>query len=376
MDLAAVFRAALEAHRGGRLAEAEEAYRAVLAHVEHPLSLHNLALILEERGGFDDAGALFLRAADAAPDDPARQFALAISLRTRRRLDEAEARYRRVLELDPAFPKAAFDLGCVLLAAGRDAEGWPLYDQREARQAMLQRKLSIPEWRGEPLAGKRLLVLAEQGFGDQIMMARFLSGLGAETVTYVGLPQLRRLFEQLSLTFVAGSPGGPAPPGHDYWVLPLSLPHRLGAGPERFPPPYFSGTPGRAPGGVGVVWRGEPTNRNDRFRTLPEAEAARLLALPGAISLDPADSGATDFQATADIIAGLDLVITVDTAVAHLAGAMGRPVWVLLAAQALDWQWPRAGRSPWYPQVRLFVQSTAGDWTSVVDQVVEAAARR
>jgi len=131
----------------------------------------------------------------------------------------------------------------------------------------------------------------------------------------------------------------------------------------------------KAAGHIGVVWRGEAQNRNDRFRSLPPELGAELLALPGAVSLDPADSGAADFQATADIIAGLDLVITVDTAVAHLAGAMGRPVWVLLAKHAIDWQWPREGVSPWYPSARLFTQSRAGDWAPVVAAVKAEALR-
>ena len=94
-----------------------------------------------------------------------------------------------------------------------------------------------------------------------------------------------------------------------------------------------------------------------------------LLALPGAASLDPQDTGAADFQATADLIAGLDLVVTIDTAVAHLAGAMGKPTWLLLAAHALDWQWPRHHPALWYPSVRGFHQTTPGDWAPVVAEV-------
>jgi len=105
---------------------------------------------------------------------------------------------------------------------------------------------------------------------------------------------------------------------------------------------------------------------------MPEAEARRLLALPGAISLHPEDTGAADFQDTADIIAGLDLVISVDTSVAHLAGAMGKPVWVLVAAHAIDWHWLRdRSDSPWYASARVFRQAAPGDWASVVDRVVD-----
>ena len=160
-------------------------------------------------------------------------------------------------------------------------------------------------------------------------------------------------------------------PESDYWCLPQSLPQRLATTPQTLPSePYLLGRPTRAGGRIGVVWKGEAANANNRFRSMPSDQAARLLALPGAISLDPADTGAVDFQATADLIAGLDLVISVDTAVAHLAGAMGRPVWVMLARYANDWQWPREGASPWYPSARLFAQETPGAWAPVVQAVI------
>ncbi|HEX3363601.1 glycosyltransferase family 9 protein [Phenylobacterium sp.] len=375
MDIDAAFQKAFAAHRAGRLAEAEVGYVAIVAVSEHPLSLHNLGVIRDGAGRIEEAGDAYRRAAGAAADDPRRQFALGVHLRMVRRLDEAEAAYRRTLALAPGYPKAAFDLGCVLVAQGRFDEGWALYEQRAARERMLARNLAVPEWRGEPLAGKRLYIWREQGFGDQILAARFLPLPGAQRVTYAGQAPLRRLFEPLGVDFVEAAPAGPEPSGHDYWTLPLSLPHHLGAMAETLPSsPYLSGRAKPGGGRIGVVTRGAADNPNDRFRALPPEAAERLCALPGAISLDPADTGAADFQDTADIIAGLDLVISVDTAVAHLAGAMGRPVWVLLARHALDWQWPREEPSPWYPSARLFVQPQAGDWASVVDQVVRDAA--
>jgi hypothetical protein len=167
--------------------------------------------------------------------------------------------------------------------------------------------------------------------------------------------------------------GGAEPPAHDAWILPLSLPHRLGVSEANLPAEsYLAGRVRAAGGRIGLAWRGQPGNSNNGFRSLPEAVARRLLDLPGAISLEPADTGASDFQDTADIIAGLDRVISIDTSVAHLAGAMGRPVSVLLARHALDWQWPRGERSPWYPSARLFCQQTPGDWDTVIDRVVAA----
>jgi ADP-heptose:LPS heptosyltransferase len=121
---------------------------------------------------------------------------------------------------------------------------------------------------------------------------------------------------------------------------------------------------------VGLVTRGSPTHRNDAHRSLPDALAAELRAAPGAVSLHPEDSGARDLQETAEIIAGLDLVVTVDTAVAHLAGSLGKPTWVLLPAHGCDWRWLRDRLdSPWYPSVRLYRQAAPGGWSEVVAAV-------
>jgi hypothetical protein len=372
MDFDADFATALADHRAGLLDAAERGYRALVESVEHAPALHNLALILERKGRIGEATEALARAAAAEPARPQRLLALADHLRMSRDFDAAEPLYRQILTTAPGYDEAAHELGLLLLASGRHAEGWTLNARRPARLRFLENPLNFPEWRGEPLAGKRLFIWREQGLGDQIMMARFLPRLGAAHITYAGPPALRRLIERPGLEFITGVSGDLVIPNHDYWTLPLSLPGGLGASEQNLPAqPYLSGRATDRRGRIGVVWRGEPGNPNDRYRSLPPDGAAKLLALPGAISLDPADSGAADLQATADIIAGLDLVITVDTAVAHLAGAMGARVWVLLARRATDWQWPREGVSPWYPSARLFVQPTAGDWASVIETVLD-----
>jgi len=129
--------------------------------------------------------------------------------------------------------------------------------------------------------------------------------------------------------------------------------------------PYLAGQGPRA-GRFGVAWRGNA--RPDPGRSLPAALAARLLALPGAVSLDPEASGVADFQDTANLIASLDFVVSIDTSVAHLAGAMGKPLWLLLQARSTDWRWMQ----PWYPSARIFRQPTQGDWAGAV-AAVEAA---
>lgn len=285
----------------------------------------------------------------------------------------AEAIWRRLLADHPGLINARDNLCLSLLAQGKYEEGFPLYDVRFERPQgrVLRPALSFPEWRGEPLDGRSILIWFEQGLGDQIMYARFarsLAGMGAR-VSMLVEPVLARLFRHLPVEVIEASDQVRIPP-HDYWVMAGSLPGRLGVTLQGLPgEPYL---PSREGGqGIGVMARGRQTP--DPGRSLPDAAAQALLALPGARSLAPEDTGARDLQDTAEIIAGLSLVITIDTAVAHLAGAMGKPTWLLLPYLA-DWRWLR-GRtdSPWYPSMTLFRQPSPGDWDTVVREVVARA---
>lgn len=297
--------------------------------------------------------------------DPSPLHIRANALRHARRLDEAERLYRDLLAVDWS-PEAATEHAMVLLAQGRLSEGWPLYDHRRERAWLLRQNLTVPEWRGENLAGKRLLVWREQGFGDQILAARYLPHTGAAHVTYAGPPELQRLLSPLVDRYepVANSLKLAA---FDYWTQPLSLPGLIS---DRPTTPYIS-VPGHTQAGrFGVM----ANTSNDPRRSLSPDLADALLAQPGALNLEPNCTGARDFYDTARLIAGLDLVVSVDTAVAHLAGAMGKPLWVMLLAQGLDWQWPRHDASLWYSTARGFSQPTPGDWGSVVAEVTRALA--
>ncbi|MFC3070408.1 glycosyltransferase family 9 protein [Phenylobacterium soli] len=296
------------------------------------------------------------------------------------RFAEAETLMRALLERAPDDVYAEQYLSQALLGQGRYAEAWPLQARRLEAVALGSPRppLEEPEWQGGPVAGKRLLVIGEQGLGDQIMYARFvpvLRELGAD-VTLLCRASLTRLFEASLDVQVFGMAGRVDVPDPDCWVLTASLPAKLGVTLETLPTaPYLRAGPRRTPGArIGVASRGNPQHRFDGFRSLPAEEAERLLALPGAIDLSPEATGASDMAETAEIVAGLDLVIAVDTSAAHLAGALGKPVFVLLPAMGLDWRW-MAGRSdsPWYPSARLFRQARPGDWHAVVDVVMEAA---
>jgi len=309
------------------------------------------------------------------------RFRAATALQRRGDYAQAVAIYRALLAERPDLEIARENLCLALLGAGDYGEGFALYDLRFTRiqGRVAKPQLSFPEWRGEPLGGRSILVWMEQGYGDQIMFARFVRSLAAQgaRVSILALPALARLFQALPAQVIVAA-GQLTIPHHDFWIMPGSIPGRLGTTLATLPSaPYLAGAPRGDGAGVGVVWRGDARHHNDGNRSLPEVLGRELLALPGAVSLHPEDTGAADFADTAARIGDLALVIAVDTAVVHLAGAMGKPVWVLLPAEACDWRW-MAGRSDsrWYPTARLFRQPSPGDWASVLAEVGQALAAR
>ena len=288
------------------------------------------------------------------------------------RLAEAENALRAAVTADPSQAASRHSLGMLLLSLGRYAEGWPRYEaRREVTALKINRpNPNYPEWRGEDLTGRRLLVVTEQGLGDQIQCARFLPELVARgaQVTFACAPSLAPLFGGLGVTLAPVTERF-ALPDADYWTLMMSLPLRLGLTLEQVSgAPYLTATGPRAAGGVGVVTHGAASHSNNRFRSLDPVAAAELRVLGR--DLAPEATGARDFLDTARIVAGLDLVISVDTSVAHLAGAMGKPVWILLSAVETDWRWLRGRKdSPWYGSARLYRQAAPGDWGPVMRQV-------
>lgn len=344
----------------------------------------NMAGILLELGRLGEAEPSIRRALSLKPDAPWAHYQLGRLHALGRRHAEAEAAYLQALALDPADAKTRLALGQLYLALGDMARGWPLYEARTELADQNARKLDRPgEWRGEPLAGKSILVWPEQGFGDQIQFARFapmLKAMGAE-VTLAAPPELMALFGGLGVRLIAQTPQPPPGLVTDFWTLLLSIPARLGTTLETLPKPPYLAAPadrrdrgaGHAPANtVGVVWRGRPTHRNDAHRSLPSPRLLQGLEAAGARMLDLSDP-IGDFADLAAVVEQLDLVVTVDTAMAHLAGAMGKRAYVLLPWFRTDWRWleDRAD-SPWYPSLTLFRQAPGEAWEPAIRALVRA----
>jgi hypothetical protein len=320
----------------------------------------------------------------------------------------AESLARRALEVEPGSAFARSQLALCYLAQGRYEEGWPLADYRLHGHVGLPLEAleRWPRWRGGSPAGRRLLVVGEQGHGDRIQFARYaepLASAGARVdFAFAGAPLAGLLRSVPGLEAVHED--APASGEYDSWIPILSLPGALGTRlatiPARVPylapaaersrrwaPPIESASP---PGAlrIGVAWAGRPTHVFEHWRSIALSALAPLWSVGGCtwFSLQAGDAappvsgsplvdlgrGFRDFEDTAAAITALDLVISVDTAVAHLAGALGKPVWLLLPSRGVDWRW-MAGRtdSPWYPTMRLFRQSRPGDWAPVVAQLRE-----
>ncbi len=365
-----------------------------------------LAEVLDGRGSIPEVVAACRAAEAAAPGDAAVQRLLVVALL-------AQAGRRSTLPLDEPglnFATEAASIAEVLLLLGQFDEGWRRYERRVEIPSYGPERLALPldsiiadgvrRWRGEP-GGRAVLAIGEGGFGDILHFARYVPRLAehwAETILMVPTAIAALLRAQPALASVRVVTAHQAMAKPDAFVPLMSLPHRLGL-PEptavsqpwltagSFPAPRLAGLP---PGGIGLAWR---SSRRLPGRELPLDRLAAAVAGRSAVALQPDlrpdeaaildaagircipgldDNGPHAFLDSAALIARLDLVITCDTSIAHLAGSMGRPTWVLLPWNS-EWRW-LLGRSdsPWYPSLRLFRQPRPGDWAPVLEQVAAA----
>jgi FKBP-type peptidyl-prolyl cis-trans isomerase 2 len=366
---------------------------------------HNLGVAFNEKGKFDEALICFQRVLQLKPDHARAYYNLGNALVARGQFNEAMQCYRKAIEINPGDADAQWSLGLINLRFGNFEEGWKGYEWRwELKDVMPKRDFSQPLWDGYDINGRTILLQAEQGFGDTFHFIRYaplVAERGAKVVVECQeeLVSLLRNTEGVSQVIAHGE----QLPDFDFHCPLLSLPFvfrtRLDTIPAKIP--YVNADPelirnwrdriesNKSEINIGLVWAGSPKLKFGHSRSCP-IETFSALAQhnditfyglqkgeaeeqaknpPEGIRLVNLSEQVHDFSDTAAIIENLDLVISVDTASAHLAGALGKPVWVLLPFVP-DWRWMKDREdSPWYPTMRLFRQPAPGDWTSVIGLV-------
>jgi len=387
---------------------AAEFERALALDPGHAEALSNLGAMKRKQGDLAGAADCYRRAIAIRPRLVEAHVNLGNVLRSQGALDDAEAALRRALDIDRGRPEAHWNLAQVLLLQGNFANGWSEYEWRSKCSFFRSEMWNFgrPRWDGAAIGRKHILLYAEQGFGDAIQFVRY-APLVAERARHVVVrcpPTLTRLFETVAGVAAVGPDIETKTRFHVEASL-MSLPAILGTDVATIPNavPYLAppaGQPARLPGTqapagtlkVGVVWAGNPGKATAAVYSVGLERLSPLLNTPGcafySLQVGPGrdaiarlglgdrisdlGQGLDDFADTALAISALDLVISVDTAVAHLAGALGKPTWTLLA-HVPDWRWLMdRDDSPWYPTMRLFRQKTAGDWPGVVAAVAAA----
>lgn len=408
--------------RQERFSEAEAAYREAIRWQPGIAHAHNnLGCVLRLLDRFPEAADAFRQALHVCPELAEAHANLGNVLAQFGRWPEAESAYRQALALRADYADARFGLAVLLLSLGRFEEGWPLYEWRYEQPTFVHHQtralLKCPQWTGDSLAGRSLLLWQEDGLGDMLQFSRYIVLLKAQGAAHIALacvPPLHRLMAGVDGVdaVLDHSTAAARASGYDCWTSLLSAPLYLrttidtipGAAQfmvepmlvEQWRPMLDALPPGRR---IGLVWKGNAKHHNDANRSMPSlATLAPLWSVPGLsfISLqkgqgedearDPPaaqpllDLGVkiTDFADSAAIVAQLDLVICVDTSIAHLAASVGTPCWVLLPQTDLDWRWLHEREdSPWYPNtMRLFRQRMDEAWPAVVERVRIACAER
>ncbi|HWR38603.1 MAG TPA: tetratricopeptide repeat protein [Patescibacteria group bacterium] len=379
-----------------------------------PAAYNSLGTILTETGRHDLAEQCFRRAIRLNPDYPDPYHNLGVLFTNLNHLAQAEDCFRQALALNPRFTDAEFSLATLYLLQARYEEGWEKYDKSRMIKHR-QDQPDIPRWQGESLSGKKILLYYEQGFGDTLHFVRYahwVKKLSAQTVLWVQKP-LRRLiaasFPRLEVYGIK-TIHERSPEGFDFSCPLPSLPRVFNTSSASVPRkiPYINvyseivdrwkKTVGRTVASnrykVGVAWAGNPNHHNDCNRSIPLDTFANLFAandvawfslqaevsppdlakFPSKVFHQPGQF--SDFAETAGLIIHLDLIITVDSAVAHLAGALGKNTWLLLPF-APDWRWQSdRENTPWYPTLRLFRQNRIGDWSEVLTRVKGALSQQ
>ncbi|MFC5397628.1 tetratricopeptide repeat protein [Undibacterium jejuense] len=390
--------------------EAEKFYRQALRLLPQTIQIYlNYGVMLVKQKRFADAELIYQTALQIAPETPSTWSNYGVLLACTHRESEAEECYRKALSIDGTYRKARFNLSYILLRQGRYEEGFFCLESRDW-QDLFTSYFDFPRWQGESLQGKSIVICFEGGYGDMIQFCRYASELkarGASKVSIICHPALTELLIRINdVDEVYSYELNVDKSGWDFWTPIISLPYFCGTHLNTIPAslPYLSADPDKVAAlntlfsndkfKVGIVWQGNTLFENNEDRSVAQLETLRpILEVAGIqfVSLQkgagevqvreytgtaPLAGGAViqNFSDTAALIAHLDLVISVDTSVAHLAGALAKPCWVLLPQYRTDWRWLKYRLdSPWYPEVmRLFRQMPDEDWSAVAHRVALA----
>jgi Flp pilus assembly protein TadD len=394
----------------GKLAESEASCREALRYnPNYSTAYNNLGVTLVAQGRLEEASASFAKALALMPSDAGAHANLGAAAVRQGNFEEGLAHSRSALKLNPNHSEAHKNQAIVALLLGDFARGWPEYEWRWKCAGSTLPPIPLPRWFGEPLDGRTILLHWEQGLGDTIHFVRYARILRARKARVVVCCQkpLRRLLERcegIDQLVVQGD----SPPRFDCWTPLLSIPGVLGTDLASIPGEcgYLTADPALVsawrerlesyPGfRIGICWQGSPDFHADRQRSVPLAHFAPLAKLPSVrlislqkgvgadqvagvagsfevLSFSDMDTVNGPFMDTAAIMHNLDLIVTSDTSVAHLAGALGVPAWLVLSISP-DWRWLlHRDDSPWYPSLRLFRQTTWGDWNEVFQRVAAA----
>ncbi|MEI6745085.1 MAG: tetratricopeptide repeat-containing glycosyltransferase family protein [Methylococcaceae bacterium] len=397
-----------------RLNDAEMSYqKAISLRPDYAEAHYNYAITLQKLERFDEAEKSYRQAISISPNHAKAHSNLGLVLKNKSQFVESEQHFLMALQLDPQFIDAHYNFGLLLMLLGRLREGWTQYQwfyhpQNTNPSKPNQPNLTAPQWNGEPLQGKTILIHSEQGFGDLIQFVRYaeqLKAMGATVWVLVTNP-LVELFKTIPWIDRVLDNGEQHQTTFDFWVFPLALPYWFQTTLETVPlnVPYLFADETKISWWrgwlneqiptenkrVGLVWAGNPVHSNDANRSIDFSELAAFSDIKNvtfvslqlgekaqkdtkivreSITILDAAPHIKDFTDTAALLSALDLLITVDSAPAHLAGALNLPVWTLIT-KVPDWRWLlERDDSVWYKSTRLFRQPEIGDWASVLRDV-------
>lgn len=373
-------------------------------------TLHSWAIVLHRAGRFQQAIDIYEKAMQLRPKDASLLCNYGTSLQCVQRYDDAIRAFQQSLELEPHRPIVHGNLGMLQLLKGDFENGWKEYEWRcqtqEWDRSPARERFFQPRWDGGDLNGRTILLHTEQGFGDTLHFARYATLVAARGGTVIlecskFLVNLVRTIPGISRAI----PRGEALPHFDVQCSLLTLPMLFGTKLETIPAsvPYVSVDPALAERWrsrigdekrmkIGIAWAGQPEHANDRERSIKLHELAPLAQVPNirffslqkgepakdaqnppaGMELSDWTADLSDFADTAALVSNLDLILTADTAPAHLAGALAKPVWVLIPANP-DWRWLlHRNDSPWYPTMKLIRKTALGDWAPAIQQAADA----